>query len=433
MSVCTRIAGRALVTRLNPRRTAGGWARTSTWAIIASVMARPLRIAVIEPDPLGGLLHYATQLADGLAAAGSDVTLIAARDNELADHRGPARRRLVLPPDPAPPPAEPSATEMTLRRARTARRLVTTWWRITREVRAGGYDIVVLDGSFDMALTAAAGLILMSVKGRTPVAHVCHDVRPFNRWGGDNLYIDSGPTIALLRRLYPRFDVVFVHGDLSRLEFERSWPSTRLAVVPHGDESLFVDEPPPPTVEARILFFGRWSKTKGLRVLMDAFDLLIQRRPEARLTIAGSPVPGEGEAPLVRRWAAGRAEHVELLDGYLPVEDVPDLFGRARVVVLPYLTIYQSGVLHLAMTMQRAVVVSDVGELPSVVSDGGGGLVVPSRDPHALADALERVITDPSLANRMGEAGRRRVEQGASWSSVADQFETVLRPLTSRP
>jgi glycosyltransferase involved in cell wall biosynthesis len=391
-----------------------------------------MRIAIIEPLPFGGLLHYATQLGDALAERGNEVELVLARENELSGRPGRAARREVLPPDARPAPANPTPAQRRLRRARTAARLLATWARIAREVRFGGHDVVLLAGSFDMALTAGAGLLVTRLKGRVPLAHVCHNVRPLNRWGGDELYVSSGPTIALLRHLYPSFDLVFVHGERSMREFEATWPPTNLAVVPHGDERLFAEDPPPPASEPRILFFGAWSKMKGLPMLMQAFDELARRCPEVRLTIAGPPVAEEGESERVLSWAAERPEHVEARPGYVPIEDVRALFARARVVVLPYLTGYQSGVVHLAMTMRRAVVASDVGDLPEAVADGTSGLIVPSRDPQALAAALERVVTDASLADRFGAAGHERTLSGSGWPAVAEQFERAMLELRTR-
>jgi glycosyltransferase involved in cell wall biosynthesis len=396
------------------------------------VVSPPMRIAVIEPVPYGGLLHYTTQLADALAERGNSVDLILAREHELQARTGPARRRAILPPDALSAPQSPTRMQRNLRRARTALRLATTWVRIAREVRFGDYDAILLGGSFDMALTAGAGLLVTHLQGRTPLAHICHNVRPFNRWGGDQLYVSSGPTITLLRRTYPRFDLVFVHGEQSRREFEATWPATRLAIIAHGDERMFSDEPPPPADEARILFFGAWRKMKGLPVLMQAFDELATHRPEVRLTIAGPPVPEEGDAEGVRTWAAERAERVEVLPGYVPIDDVTGLFARARVVVLPYLAGYQSGVAHLAMTMRRAIVATDVGDLPDVVTDGVTGLVVPARNPQALADALERVVGDSGFAERLGATGYARMLDGSSWPMVAEQVETGLRSLVEK-
>jgi glycosyltransferase involved in cell wall biosynthesis len=390
-----------------------------------------MRIAIIEPFPYGGLLQYSTQMADALALRGNDVELVVPSANELSDRRGPARRRAILAPDATPAPLNATPRQLKIRRARTAARLSRAWAQIVREVRSCRCDAILLGGSFDMALNALAGLLAVKASGRTLITHVCHNIRPLNRWGGEGLYVSSGPTLTLLRKLYPRFDLVFVHGERSKREFEATWPPARLAVVPHGDESIFGEEPPAPASQPRVLFFGTWSKMKGLPVLMDAFDELMERAPEMRLTIAGPPAPEEGESQRVLQWAAQHEQQVEVLAGYVPAADVKDLFARARVVVLPYLTGYQSGVAHLAMTMRRAIVATDVGDLSEAVTDGVSGLIVPPRDPHALAGALERVLRDADLAQRLGAAGHQRTLEGSSWASVAEQVEANLHLLSS--
>jgi glycosyltransferase involved in cell wall biosynthesis len=124
---------------------------------------------------------------------------------------------------------------------------------------------------------------------------------------------------------------------------------------------------------------------------------------------------------------------VTVIDHYVPVDEVPAIFASARVVVTPYLTGYQSGVVHLAMTMGRAVVSSDVGDLGSAVRDGVTGVLVAAGDAAALAAALERVLDDPELAQRLGAAGRREVLDGSSWATVAKRVEAALAAaLTSR-
>ncbi len=68
-------------------------------------------------------------------------------------------------------------------------------------------------------------------------------------------------------------------------------------------------------------------------------------------------------------------------------------------------------VLLEAMAAARPVVATPVGGTPELVVDGETGLLVPAGDVDALADALRRLLDDPELAARMGEAGRRRVEE----------------------
>jgi glycosyltransferase involved in cell wall biosynthesis len=385
-----------------------------------------MRLAIVEPTSQGGLLHYAVQLADGLAGRGHQVDLLVPAGNELSERSaGAAHMRAVLTPQ-NPPPGGTLAELRVVRRARVASRLVRAWGRVLWELCRNRYDAVVLTSDIDLWPMAAAVLLITLGRRRMRIAGICHSVRPLNRWAGEELYIDSPFLNMLLGRLYPRLDVMFVHGERSRLEFQQVWPPTRLVLIPHGDERIFAGEPPPPASEERALFFGEWRKVKGLNVLMDAFDELLTRLPAARLTIAGAPCPVDLDPDLVRGWAARHPDRVEVIDRYISVSEVPELFGKARAVVTPYLTGYQSGVVHLAMTMARALVCSEVGDLTTAVVDGETGLTVAPGNSHELALALERVLSDAKLAERLGGEGRRRLLEGSSWEVVAERVEEAL-------
>lgn len=385
-----------------------------------------MRVAVVVTSPQGGLLHYGVQMADGLARRGHDADVLAPRGNELAAHAGPARMRAVLVTPIRSAVLPRSRVAYFVRRAGIALRLTRAWARVNFIARRGGYDAVVIAEDLALTLSAVAAGALTVAPRRAKVAAVCHNVRPFNRWAGEELFESSVASLGPLRRVYPRFDVVFVHGERSLEEFRRVWPPANVAVIPHGDESIFAGEAPPASAEERVLFFGDWRKVKGLEVLMRAFELLAERRPDARLTIAGTPAPADFDPDVVRGWAAGMDGRVTVIDHYVPVEDVPAVFGSARVVVTPYLVGYQSGVAHLAQTMGRAVVSSDVGDLGAAVRDGETGRLVPPGDVEALADALEALVADPALAERLGAEGRRRVTTASSWESVAEKVAAAL-------
>ena len=85
------------------------------------------------------------------------------------------------------------------------------------------------------------------------------------------------------------------------------------------------------------------------------------------------------------------------------------------------------------MTMARAVVASDVGDLPEVIADGRTGLLVAPDDPSALTDALARVLGDPALAARLGEAGSQQMRESAGWPEVAERVEAELRAVVEQP
>ena len=390
-----------------------------------------MRLAVVESAPHGGLLHYAAQLADALAARGHDVDLITAKRNELLGRTGPAHMRAVLVAAMPRPSEPPSGLRYLARRSVVAVRLAQASARTIWELRRGAYDAALLVDDLDLSLAAASALLLALLPGGPTLIAVCHEPRPRNRWPGGELYASSPLLYALLRRVYARMDLVLIHGERSRAEFARTWPPVPLAVIPHGDERIVAVNAPPPADEERVLFFGDWRRAKGLHELLAAFDRLARRRPAARLTIAGTPSP-DGDPDRVRRWAADRSAQVEVIDHYVPLEAVPGVFARARVVAAPYLAGSQSGVVHLAMTMSRAVVASDIGDLGQVVADGETGRVVPAGDVDALASALEELVSNPALAARLGAEGRRRVLAESGWERVAERVEAALVRLPRR-
>jgi glycosyltransferase involved in cell wall biosynthesis len=78
------------------------------------------------------------------------------------------------------------------------------------------------------------------------------------------------------------------------------------------------------------------------------------------------------------------------------------------------------------MTMARAVVATDVGDLPEAVQDGVTGTIVPPGDPAALAAALDALLGDPERARALGDAGRARMLGASSWSAVAQRVHEGL-------
>jgi glycosyltransferase involved in cell wall biosynthesis len=152
---------------------------------------------------------------------------------------------------------------------------------------------------------------------------------------------------------------------------------------------------------------GRLCDVKGQRELIEA----ISRLPAARAVLVGADLETGGRYETeLRRHASdlGVADRV-IFAGYRP--DAERIVAAADVVALPSWTEGLPLVLIEAMVRRRPVVATPVGGTPEVVADGETGLLVPPRDPQALADALERLLADPALRDRMGDAGYARAAQ----------------------
>ena len=220
-----------------------------------------------------------------------------------------------------------------------------------------------------------------------------------------------------LRRLVRRHGligsagVIFVHAEAvrDRLEAEFS-PRAPVVVIPRGVSPA---RRAPLPLTPSLLFFGRIRDYKGLDTLLDAMPRVWERVPEVRLTIAG-----DGDRP---RHPALADRRIDLRFGYVPEDEVPDLYERSTTVVLPYREASQSGVGAFAKRHGRSLVVTDVGGLPELVSSETGR-VVPPDDPAALANALLELVTTPGLADAMGLAAAASVEAERSWSRVAERL-----------
>jgi glycosyltransferase involved in cell wall biosynthesis len=169
-------------------------------------------------------------------------------------------------------------------------------------------------------------------------------------------------------------------------------------------------------VEGRVLlFFGLVRAYKGLSNLLRAFALVSQRLP-ATLLVVGEFY--DDRAPYDDLIASlGIGDRVRVVDRYIPDEDVATYFSAADLVVLPYQSATQSGIVQTAFAFARPVVVTAVGGLPDVVSDGVTGYVVPPEDPPALAAAVERFFVE-GAAPRMTDAIRAEASR-FTWAGCA--------------
>lgn len=150
-----------------------------------------------------------------------------------------------------------------------------------------------------------------------------------------------------------------------------------------------------------ILFFGRIMAYKGLPVLLDAGQRVRETIPGFELVVAGDGPALDDLRPRLLD------DDVKLQDGFIPDRNVAQLFLDTELVVLPYVEASQSGILALAAAFGKPAVVSDVGEIGDLVRETGMGLVVPPGDATALAEAIQRVLSNPTLARELAEASAR--------------------------
>jgi glycosyltransferase involved in cell wall biosynthesis len=182
------------------------------------------------------------------------------------------------------------------------------------------------------------------------------------------------------------------------------------------DLAAFAGEPSPLPERPQALFVGVLERYKGVDVLVDAWRDVERRVPEARLRIVGS---GTLEG-LVRShdWTPS-----------LEPSEVARALDESWCLVLPSRSEGMGRVVVEAFCRGRAVVASRVGGISDVVGDGTNGLLVPAADAAALAESLVRVLSDRSLAERLGAAARASAPR---WNVSPQEFAARLRDLVER-
>jgi glycosyltransferase involved in cell wall biosynthesis len=176
---------------------------------------------------------------------------------------------------------------------------------------------------------------------------------------------------------------------------------------------------------AGILLLGQLGKRKGIYDLLEAVARLVDKHPRLKLVLAG-----DGEAERVKTAAKrlGLHEHVDVLD-WVAGREKSALLESAAVYALPsYCEGLPMSVLE-AMAAGLPVVCTPVGGVPEAVTDGREGWVIAPGDVDALAGALDKLLSDAGLRRRMGDAGRRKVENTFSVTKVVPQLERLYEKL----
>jgi glycosyltransferase involved in cell wall biosynthesis len=214
-------------------------------------------------------------------------------------------------------------------------------------------------------------------------------------------------------------EFVCVSDDAGRVAAEHGVPAGKIRTVWNGiDVERFGYCGPRPGGPAVLV--ARLSPVKDVDTLLRAAALAVEEQPDFRLEIAG-----DGPClPALQKLTAelGLDERVTFLG---EVGDVPALLARAGLLVLSSVSEGVSLTLLEGMARGLPVVATRVGGNPEVVADGVTGLLVPPRDPAALARAVLRVWRDSEAARRMGRAGRCRIEEHFDVRRMVARYEAL--------
>jgi glycosyltransferase involved in cell wall biosynthesis len=347
------------------------------------------------------MIHYVSQLANNLLK-NNDISLIAPECLENSSYFKKGIRIFYVPIPPK-------------------NRLSLGWFKInsiTRVVREIQPDIIHIT-----ALHPILALVLPILR-KYPIIITLHDIKPHP---GDAIFLysqfESLATHAIIRIA----NKIIVHGKKLKEELiEKGICKEKIEVISHGDYSFFLKYAKENVNEEnKILFFGRIREYKGLKYLIEAKPLIVGGN-STKIIIAGQGDLSKYEKLL-------DIENFEVINKYIPDEEVAELFQRSKIVVLPYIEASQSGVIAISYAFKKPVVATRVGAIGELVEDGKTGFLVPPKDPKALAEALNKLLRDDKLRKQMGENGYMKMKGELSWDEIsAKTIELYQRLLNNK-
>ena len=260
---------------------------------------------------------------------------------------------------------------------------------------------------------------------REKILFVCHNVFPHERFPLDRLLtkwtLGCGRYFITQSKMDARDLLSVKHDAVYRVTphptygmFCRQGMSMQKA-----REQLQIDQG-----QRVLLFFGFVRKYKGLQYLLEAMKLLKERDFKVQLWVVGDF--GEDKDEYVEQIRTFEIEdQVQMVEGYVPDDEVEKYFAASDLVVLPYLSATQSGIVQIAFGFEKPVLVTEVGGLPDVVTNGKTGYVVEPRSAEMIAEA----IMDYYINNRR-EAFVSQIEKEKdrfSWKTFVDTMMEMVR------
>ncbi len=257
-----------------------------------------------------------------------------------------------------------------------------------------------------------------------PVLFVCHNVFPHERFPLDRL---------LTKMTLKQGSRYIVQSAQDQQDLLQTIPDAVFTRTPHPTYNMFKlrgisraqarEELGVSEEEKMLLFFGFVREYKGLKYLLLAMQQIVEAFPQVRLYVVGDfGKDKEDYLALIRQ--EGLEEHVRIRDGYVPDAEVEPYFAGCDLVVLPYVSATQSGIVQIAYGFDKPVLVTRVGGLPEVVQDDETGYVVEPQNPAAIADAVNRFFRENKAADFAVHIDREK--QKYSWEVMADRITELL-------
>ncbi len=373
------------------------------------VTEQRIAVAIIEPSGShGGMKYYDVSLAEGLSRHGVNVALF------------------TSPGIQAPPVPSSWSVRVVYDRAFGSYPLPVRLWSYLKGTSAALLQsrrerrLLVHFHLFQVSPLEAFNVILAKLL-QFKIVITAHDV--------ESLFAGQGGK-WLSRLVYGLADGVIVHNQVSKKEIKEvmNVGEDRITIIPHGNY-LHASGELPETEQAKIrlglpeharvlLFFGHIKMVKGLDLLIRAMPIILENHPDAVLCIAGRPMRAEFAKFQELIHELTLHEHCRMFIRFIEDAEVPIFFSAAELVVLPYRRVYQSGVVLLAMSHGKPVLVSDIPGMAEIVTHEKTGFMFKSGDVDDLAAVACRALSMPEKVKEITNSALALMKSKYDWNDI---------------
>ena len=378
-----------------------------------------MKISIIEPvGGYGGLDYYDSSLCSSLVQNGINPILFTSDETEIRDHSLYLTKKYFI------------GIYGTQYRVMRGLKYIQCLLKSIYYSKKVGSQLIHYH-FFHFTFIELLTIILTKLYGFKIVITV-HDVKSF--YGkGDNPIIKN---IILKSALG-----LIVHNQFSKGRMINTFHVTqnKISIIPHGHYIDMVNNNIDNEIAKRslklninnkyILFFGQIKKVKGLEILLYAMSNIVEMFDNVKLIIAGRVWKDDYTKYEYLIKELNLQSHVISHIRYIKNEEVDYYFKASDIVVLPYSEIYQSGVLLMAMSYKKPVIVSNIPGMTELISHGKNGLIFNNGDNSELSNCIAQLLSNKDLSEKLANEGYKTVRDDCCWTRIGINTSKFYRNL----
>lgn len=252
-----------------------------------------------------------------------------------------------------------------------------------------------------------------------------HDILPFNEKIYDKYFH---------KKIYELCDQIILQAQTNMERFRRIFPkcSNKITYIPHGHFLDFADIHDKdearnylkvPKDKKIFLFFGQIKKVKGVGVLLEAFGKLCKKRDDVFLIIAGNVWKDEFTPyqEIINKYQLNEKE-LKTDIRFIPDDEIGYYYSACDIAVLPYLDVYQSGVIQLVYAYNKPAIATSIQPFMEIVEENKTGFLCKPNDSEDLMRVMEIALEKENAFEQYGINGRNKIKRMYSWDKIASDI-----------